>query len=236
MPAGIDGNRPNPIINNKTPEQLYQERQDLAAKLAAEKAAADKAKYDTTARGIEYPYDPNKNLWEQRGVDTYRGDNETNPSNISSYFSNPIPQGLEAFDSARMAGESVVSKIYGSEDAKGMWDRLKSESNQGMDAASMQSVKNKFGSQGVLDQARIQKSGLKGQAAFRASEDLASSRRQEEAAMEATLKKQAFNSLRDEWGRRTLLSTNLPMAYGQLGSAASLGQTIQNLAGTPIVS
>jgi hypothetical protein len=67
--------------------------------------------------------------------------------------------------------------------------------------------------------------------ALRTGENLQSKRREEAAAMDAAIKKQAFNTMRDEWGRRTLLSTNLPMAYGQLGSAAVLGQSMQQLAG-----
>lgn len=195
---------------------------------AREQAASGKATITT------YANNPSKNLWEQSTPTVKKGVREADPTMISSYFSDPTPKGLEGFDYGAQAGKNVVSQVYGSQDAKNIWSRLQDESQQGLNAMSMKSIKDKYGSQGVMEQAKIQKAGLKGQAALRASEDLESQKRQEMAAMDQAIKKESFNTMRDEWGRRTLLATNLPIAYGQLGSAASLGQVLQNLAGTKI--
>lgn len=223
MAKGVsDENEINPKEKNRTPE-------------APAAPVTPVAPVPTPSFGIRYsPYNPGVNYWEQQAPQAIKDGKPVPSGNLSNYFKDPVPAGIQGFDSGAAMGKNVVGEIYGSEDAKAIWDRLKNESTQGLDAASMKSIKDKYGSQGVMEQAKIQKAGLKGQAALRAGEDLASQRRQEAAAMDAALKKEAFNTMRDEWGRRTLLSANLPIAYGQLGSAASLGQVLQNLAGTNI--
>ena len=178
------------------------------------------------------PFNTGANLWDQPVGSPVDASGKVQDSRqLINYFSNPAPQGIQGMQSGMNYGKQVVADIYGSQDAKDIWSRLKDESTQGLDAASLKSIKDKYGSQGVMDQARMQKSGMKGMQALRAGENLQSKRREEAAAMDAAIKKQAFNTMRDEWGRRTLLSTNLPMAYGQLGSAAVLGQSMQKLDG-----
>ena len=182
-------------------------------------------------------YDETKNLWEQGMNKVYLEGREKNPASLTDFFSGAqqsVPQGIQGFSLGQMYGQNVTNQIYNSPAAKAIWDRTQQQATQGLNAESMRSIKDKYGAQGVLEQARIQKAGLKGQAALRAGEDMQAQKRQEMAAMDYTIKKQGFDTLRDEWGRRTLLSTNLPMAYGQLGSAASLGQVLQNLAGAQL--
>lgn len=180
------------------------------------------------------PFDSSKPLWEQATGYPIKEHLAQDPRNLSSYFENPMPAGIAGFTSGQNYGKQVVSDLYNTQDAKDIWSRLQNESNQGLDASSMASIKAKYGSQGVTEQAKIQKSGLKGMAALHAGSDLDTKKREEAAAMDAAIKKQAFNTMRDEWGRRSLMAVNTPMAYGQLGSAASLGQTMSNLAGQPL--
>lgn len=205
---------------------------DLEAKYS--KASAAAAAANKKSGESVYPYTPGLNLWDQPAGIPVKGGVTQDPRQLTSYFNNPVPIGVGGFTAGHNYGKQQVADIYGSRDAKGIWNRLKDESEKGIDAASLKSIKDKYGTQGVLEQAKIQKAGLKGQSALRASEDIAAQKRQEMAAMDAAIKKESFNAMRDEWGRRTLLSANLPIAYGQLGSAASLGQVIQNLAGSEI--
>lgn len=176
--------------------------------------------------------DPDKNLWETGYGGLYNpSTGEVNKaSSMASLFKDPVPEGMLGFSAGENYGEQKVRDLYSSGDAKDIWNRLKQESTYGLDAQSMKDIKDKYSGQSVKERAMIAKSGLKGQAAFRAGQDLEAQKRQEAAAVSENIKKTAFNNMRDEWGRRSLISLNYPIAYGQLGSAAMLGQTQQNLA------
>lgn len=189
------------------------------------------ANKDNPKQPVIQPWDPNKNMWEQQvGIPT-KGGVAQDSRQLDSYFNNPTPPGIAGFSAGANYGKQQLADIYGSQDQKDVMARLKSEADQGLNAQSMASLKAKYGNQGVTEQAKMQKSGLKGMAALRAGEDLARGRREDAAAQDYAIKKQSYDTYRDELGRRTLLSVNLPMAYGQLGSAAAQGQVMQQLAG-----
>lgn len=180
--------------------------------------------------------DPNKNMWETGAGGLYdpKTGKVSKPSDMASLFSAPVPTGMIGFSAGEKYGSEKVRDLYGSQDAQGIWNRLKDESTQGLNAASNKAIADRFQGTQALERARISKAGLKGQAALRAQADTESQKRQEAAALSATMKKQAFESMRDEWGRRSLMALNYPIAYGQLGSSAMLGQTMQNLATQPL--
>lgn len=247
---GLDDKKPTskPAPAGETPEQKYErEKQELANQTALQNYHAANAtnpykqQATLTQSSNLKPYmslsnDPNKNLWETGTGGLYdpNSGKVNKPSDMASLFKAPVPTGMIGFSAGEKYGSEKVRDLYSSQDAQGIWNRLKNESEQGLGADSMKSIADRYQGTQAQERARIAKAGMKGQAALRAQSDIESQKRQEAAALSATMKRQAFNNMRDEWGRRSLMALNYPIAYGQLGSSAMLGQTMQNLATQPL--